>query len=349
MALLPQASGRPCADGRYGGAVLGNDGERMKSEIKASGSSGLADVSTHFPQTVLVDLSSACNATCTMCPTQLNPLRKKLIDPALFQSIVDQVAQFPASPAMFYIGVHGEPLLDKRLADKVALCNSRGIKTVTVSTNGSLLTPERARELLQASPYIIIVSLESMDAALFESIRIGLRHDVVVENIKSLFTLRNALDSQTRIALRFIVSSRNAHEQQAFKQYWSSHLRLKKGDYFADQRIHNWGYGDPGKFYGSSPCPHVSATTILSDGSVVFCCLDHEGVYLLGNLKDRPLLDIFNDAEAQRLRAIHLAGQRHTLKMCSTCDVAEEWSGRPIDALYDDFAASNWVQMPAGA
>ena len=301
------------------------------------------DNSAEFPQYVLVDLSASCNSKCTMCPTQLNPLRKKMIDSRLFESIVEQASEFPVSPSLFHIGVHGEPLLDQRLAEKVALCTSRGIKTVTIATNGSLLTALRARELLEARPHTIIVSLESMDSALFESIRKGLRHEVIVENLKSLLAIRNEVNSSTRIAVRFVVSSRNEHELQSFKEYWSPYLNSGKEDYFSIDPMHNWGCGDPARFHGSSPCPHVACTTILSDGNVVFCCLDHEAVHLLGNLGDQPLVGIFNSEKARRIRAIHLAGQRHTMKKCMTCDAAELWRINPVHLINNDPVASESV------
>jgi len=306
--------------------------------------------SVEFPQIVLVDLSTACNATCVMCPTQLNPLRKKMMDPALFESVVEQVSKFPVHPVnnKFFIGVHGEPLLDKRLAEKIALCRSRGINHVLISTNGSLMTAQRARDILEAEPYIIVISLESMDPKLFESIRKGLRHDVVVENLKSLLAIRNELNSSTRIGVRFIESVRNAHERETFQHYWAPHLNSAKQDYFSIDRIHNWAYGDPGKFYGNSPCGHTTGMTILSDGDVVFCCLDHEGVHHLGNAYQHSLLEIFNCEKARKMRAIHFAGQRHTLEMCKTCDVAEQWAGHPIAPIYNDFIAEDWVRMPGG-
>jgi molybdenum cofactor biosynthesis enzyme MoaA len=104
---------------------------------------------------------------------------------------------------MFFIGVHGEPLLDKRLAEKVAQCKSKGLNNVLVSTNGSLLSEPRARELLQAAPHIVTVSLESMDPATFETIRKSLIHQEVVGNLKSLFSIRNEVGSTTRIAIRY--------------------------------------------------------------------------------------------------------------------------------------------------
>jgi len=300
-----------------------------------------------YPRIVLIDLSTACNATCVMCPTQLNPLRKKLISKSVFDAIVDQVSVLPSNE-MFFIGVHGEPLLDKRLADKVAQCRSRGLDYVLISTNGSLLSEQRARELLEAGPHIVTVSLESMDPAVFESIRKGLVHREIVENLQSLFAIRDELGSKTRIAIRFIESQRNANERASFVAYWDQFLNKEKGDYFAIDRIHNWGYGDPSKFHGNTSCPHTDYTTILSDGNVVFCCLDHEGVHLIGNITERPLLDIYNGEKARSLRNIHRSGQRHTLEMCKTCDVAEQWAGTPLDPLYSDFQAADWVRMPAG-
>jgi hypothetical protein len=92
--------------------------------------------------------------------------------------------------------------------------------------------------------------------------------------------------------------------------YWEPRLNRQKGDYLVVDRIHNWAYGDPGKFYGSTPCPNTEYMTVSSDGSVVLCCLDHEGVHHLGNIGERPLLEIFNSDKAKNLRQIHHAGLR---------------------------------------
>ena len=303
--------------------------------------------SLEYPRIVFVDLSTACNATCVMCPTQLNPLRKKIISASLFESVVDQVAALPAND-MFFIGVHGEPLLDRRLPEKVSLCRTRGLDNILISTNGSLLDEQRARELLDASPHIIIISLESMNPAVFEDIRKGLKHADVVANIKTTFRVRNEIGSRTRIGIRFIQSDRNARERNAFMRYWLPYLDRAKKDFFEIDRIHNWGYGTPGKFYGSSPCFHTKCMTILSDGSVVFCCLDHEGIHLFGNATEQPLLQIFNSEKAKKFRSFHLAGQAPTLHLCQTGDVAEPRVGKPLEPLYERFVAADWMSTSTG-
>jgi MoaA/NifB/PqqE/SkfB family radical SAM enzyme len=188
--------------------------------------------------------------------------------------------------------------------------------------------------------------VESLRPEIFEGIRKGLKHSVVVENLKRFIELRNRLDAKTRIGIRFIESATNRSEKDEFMAYWEPFIDINgRGDCFSIDHIHNWGYGDPNIFHGSSPCVHTRALTILSDGTVVFCCIDHDGVYQLGNARKQSLIDIYEGQEALRLRAIQDAGQRHTLKMCSTCDLPEVWSGNPLN-LYDEFVAADWISVP---
>ena len=300
-----------------------------------------------FPKLVLIDLSSACNATCIMCPTQLSPLRKKIMEPALFEKIAAQVAQLPELD-WFFIGVHGEPLLDKNLHRKVQFCKEIGLAPkVYITTNGSLLDDRRSRELLSADPGVVIFSIESIHAETYESIRKGLTHSTVVENLKTFLRVRNELDAKTRVGVRFIESSTNRAEKEQYMAYWAPFIDTPgRGDFFSLDAIHNWGYGDSGVFHGSTPCAHSRMLTVLSDGAAVFCCIDHDGTYQLGDAHTQTLVEIFNGAKAREMRHIQQSGQRHTLKMCSTCDLPEAWAGKPL-GLYDDFVAADWVAPPA--
>jgi MoaA/NifB/PqqE/SkfB family radical SAM enzyme len=264
-----------------------------------------------------------------MCPTQLNPLRKKLMTDELFEKIVVEAASFPEPVECFYIGVHGEPLVDKKLEDKVALCRRLGVTRTLISTNGSLLDQDRAASLLQAGPWVVVVSLESMKPEVYEPIRTGLSHAKVVANLKNFIRLRNEMGSPTRVAIRFIVSEWNESEKDDFVAYWSPMLDLTgRFDYIETDPIHNWGYGDPTGSYGDSPCPHIEMMTIMSDGVVSACCLDHEAVHHFGNVNLSSLVDIFNGPLASEFRSIHEARERGSLAMCGTCNVGEFWVDR---------------------
>jgi sulfatase maturation enzyme AslB (radical SAM superfamily) len=299
------------------------------------------------PHHIFIDLSTACNATCVMCPTQIDSDRKKVMPDALFRKIANEASVFSSEIDSFYFGVHGEPLIDKRLEQKVALCSELGISRTIVSTNGSLLNESRAISLLDAKPWVLIVSLESMSADIYEKIRVGLSHAEVVSNLKRLIQIRNETQSRTRIAVRFITSEWNAAEKPEFVKFWTSLLDTTgRVDYVETDPIHNWGYGNPDAAYGTSPCPHIELMTILSDGAVSACCMDYKAVHHFGNVADEPLLEVFNGPLAMEFRAVHLARKRNTLKMCSTCNIAEFWSDRASRTSFERasrFVASEWI------
>jgi MoaA/NifB/PqqE/SkfB family radical SAM enzyme len=106
------------------------------------------------PHHIFIDLSTACNATCVMCPTQIDSDRKKVMTDALFRKIAGEASVFSTEIDSFYFGVHGEPLIDKRLEQKVALCSELGITRTIVSSNGSLLDESRTIALLEAKPWV---------------------------------------------------------------------------------------------------------------------------------------------------------------------------------------------------
>jgi sulfatase maturation enzyme AslB (radical SAM superfamily) len=282
-----------------------------------------------------------------MCPTQIDSDRKKVMPDALFRKIANEASVFSSEIDSFYFGVHGEPLIDKRLEQKVALCSELGISRTIVSTNGSLLNESRAISLLEAKPWVLIVSLESMSADIYEKIRVGLSHAEVVSNLKRLIQIRNETQSRTRIAVRFITSEWNAAEKPEFVKFWTSLLDTTgRVDYVETDPIHNWGYGNPDAAYGTSPCPHIELMTILSDGAVSACCMDYKAVHHFGNVADEPLLEVFNGPLAMEFRAVHLARKRNTLKMCSTCNIAEFWSDRASRTSFERasrFVASEWI------
>lgn len=104
------------------------------------------------------------------------------MDDALFDRIIDECA----AERCREIHVHnfGEPLLDKRLEDRIRRAKQRGIAKVKIFSNGSLLTAERARSLIEAGLDEIKISLDGATREEFESIRCPLKFDRVVQNVE---------------------------------------------------------------------------------------------------------------------------------------------------------------------
>ncbi len=94
----------------------------------------------------------------------------------LFRKVVDEAAALGVT----HVRVHnyGEPFLDKQLVEKVRYAKSKGIAEVGMISNGSLITEDVARGMIDAGLDAINISVDAAGKEVFESTRVvpGLRH-----------------------------------------------------------------------------------------------------------------------------------------------------------------------------
>ena len=116
-----------------------------------------------------VEASSRCNLACKMC-FRHSWIGEKYgdLDPAVFARVMDDPALRDTGTVFF--GGMGEPLVHPALTEMAALAGSRG-KTVELVTNGTLLTREKAGELLKAGVSRIWVSIDELYENYIASLR----------------------------------------------------------------------------------------------------------------------------------------------------------------------------------
>src|SRR5699024_6629718 len=136
---------------------------------------GITDVFERPLRDLRISLTDRCNFRCTYCmPRELFGMehqflpRRELLD---FEEITRLARLFAG------LGVHklrltgGEPLLRRDLDTLIGqLTVIDGIDDICLTTNGSLLTAERARELAAAGLKRITISLDALDDDTFKSI-----------------------------------------------------------------------------------------------------------------------------------------------------------------------------------
>jgi organic radical activating enzyme len=108
---------------------------------------------------LMLEVTSHCNMHCTFCPSD-DLVRKKghVSDEQAIQLIRAAHDLAPGIPIMF--NVLGEPFLNKKLFDYIALCEECGV-TAALITNITLLTEERLRKLFQYSNVHLHMSLHT--------------------------------------------------------------------------------------------------------------------------------------------------------------------------------------------
>jgi len=121
-----------------------------------------------------ISVTDRCNFRCTYCmPKEVFGRDFAFLDRAALLSF-EEVARLAA--IFVRLGVEkiritgGEPLLRRDLERLIAMLRPiEGLRDLTLTTNGSLLTPEKARSFRAAGLERITISLDSLDDAVFRA------------------------------------------------------------------------------------------------------------------------------------------------------------------------------------
>ena len=121
-----------------------------------------------------ISVTDRCNFRCTYCmPKELFGANYKFMprrELLSFEEIVRLAEIFVGHGVRKIRLTGGEPLLRQRLEDLVRMLSAvAGLEDLTLTTNGSLLTPDRARRLRAAGLRRLTVSLDAVDDTVFSS------------------------------------------------------------------------------------------------------------------------------------------------------------------------------------
>lgn len=281
-----------------------------------------------FPDYVIVENSNLCNLSCIFCPNEAMKRKRGIISDALFRIIVDQCVKY-GIPNLLIQGF-GEPLLDKDYLSKVDYAKRSGIKNVHCVTNGTLLTKDIARGLIDAGLDYLNISIDAASAQVYGQIhkvpgssQPSEKFSDVVENIDNLVALKKELkSSRPKIEVRFKDFDVNKGDLRRFIAKYRKNV--EKVNIFMN--IFNW----PGSNINNNlpksfqllkfPCYNLWSTLYITfDGRVALCCQDYECRVELGNVANEGIMDIWRGEKLARVRAQHLAGNFNANPVCKDC------------------------------
>jgi 12,18-didecarboxysiroheme deacetylase len=187
----------------YCGAVEASDALRYNRE---SGQlpSHLLQFSKDKKPVVVWNMTQRCNLKCVHCYAQaVDPSSQK--DPISTEKameMIDDLAQFGA-PVLLFSG--GEPLVREDLVDLAKYATAKGMRAV-ISTNGTLITKAKARELKEVGLSYVGISIDGNEEV----------HDkfrgVKGSYKKALQGVENCKAEGLKVDLRFTINKRNAVE-----------------------------------------------------------------------------------------------------------------------------------------
>ena len=271
---------------------------------------------------IYLEISNVCNLKCAFCPgTKRQP---RVMTEAEFSALLPKLRPYSD---FLYFHLMGEPLCHPQLERFLELAGQAGFKVI-LTTNGTLLSKRQAMLLSSPALHKVNISLHAFEA-----------NDLSVsfaEYLRGCFAFGQAAEGKRLVVYRLwnqggaeeMNESILAAMQDAFPAEWKvgrkgtaigDHVFLEYGDKFDWPDLNATEVGERVFCYGLR-----DQIGVLCDGTVVPCCLDHEGDIALGNLFESDLDTIL---ETPRAKAIYQGFQNKKAaeELCRKCGYARRF------------------------
>ena len=271
---------------------------------------------------IYVEISNLCNLNCAFCPGTKRPPRK--MTPAEFASLAPKLRPYTE---YLYFHVMGEPLCHPKLGEFLEIAHCHGFRVI-LTTNGTLLPKQQALLLNAPALHKVNISLHAFEA-----------NDLSVpfeDYLAGCFAFGQAAKGERLVVYRLWnqggANERNeeilAGLRNAFPDPW---VTERQGTRLACRTYLEYG----NKFdWPDLSAPEGSHRVfcyglrdqlgVLCDGTVVPCCLDHEGDLALGNLFTQSMEEILFSPKAREIYE-GFSRKTATQELCRKCGYARRF------------------------
>lgn len=270
---------------------------------------------------VYLEISNVCNLHCRFCPgTRRTP---HVMDEAAFTVLAQKLRPWTD---FLYFHLMGEPLCHPMLPRFLQIAGELGFKVI-LTTNGTLLP--QLQSVLLAAPGLHKVNI-SLHA--FEANDLSMSFE---DYLAGCFAYGQAAAGQKLTVYRLWnhggADARNGQilraMEDAFPEPWVVEPRgTRIGDRVYLENGNEFDWPDLTAADGGESCFCYGLRDqigVLCDGTVVPCCLDHEGNIALGNLLEQELADIL---DTPRAKAIYdgFSNSKAVESLCRRCGFAHQ-------------------------
>lgn len=255
---------------------------------------------------IYIEITSSCNLNCSFCQETLRAPKFMSVDE--FTHVLSEVKPYTN---YIYLHVKGEPLLHPQLESILQLCSKADI-TVNITTNGTLIK-KRLPELIKYPVHQINLSMHSADDN--DCIDMDTYIHEVFESCETLLE-----NTDTEISLRLWNTKENPHIFGQKNVKIKEHLHINVQSPFEWPSIENDYFCERGFCQGLRT--HIA---ILSNGVVVPCCLDGNGIMELGNIFTSSLESILSSERSIAFRNGFNA-KRAVEPLCMHCSFKERFN-----------------------
>ncbi len=189
-------------------------GEEIR--VEPNGLGLLVHPSINALKRVYVEATNRCNLNCSMCMRNVWDVKYGYMSPETFERILSSFENLPQKPELF-LGGYGEPLSHPHILEMIERAKGLG-HSVSLITNGILLTEEVIRKLIDLNLDMLWVSLDGASPECYADVRLGDALPSVVENLTRLRSEKykvfgaSSWAGHPKLGIAFVAMQRNIHD-----------------------------------------------------------------------------------------------------------------------------------------
>ena len=288
-----------------------------------------------------VEVTNICGLSCSFCPPRLHPVTT--MELLFFKKVVEELSEYTDEIALH---VMGDPMVLSNVESYLDIAHHTRLK-VMITTSGFYLDNQRQKALMHPSIRQVNISLNSFNknnvARTFEAYMTPVLEfcDAKLSRQADFFINLRVWNLDTKLSEEIFnqklfdhlerhfglqrghIVSQISGERQSIRL--ASKILLHFDRYFEWPSLRNSHHSD-GYCQGLD-----KQIAILSDGRVVPCCLDSEGILELGNLNETNLGKILTSKRSSTIQEGFAKGIC-TEELCQKCSYKERFKkGHPND------------------
>lgn len=289
-----------------------------------------SEVVPYLPLEISIEPTNRCNFACKFCPqsspTHFDEIPASAIDPEGVDHLLTKIRAAGSKLDLMHWTLDGEPFMNKRFHEHLAVARRHGFVKHHFATNGMLLTADRLQQLPSEGMKYVMTPDFCSDEAYFEQVR-GTPGSWKVVRDNLIRALEDPSLGHIHFKITDISSFRFTDPADLDRRFDALRRLFPESDRvtFHRRAFHNASGKLESRLAskeGYRVCPYPWYTFFIAhNGDVVACCRDLEHQSVLGNLFEQDLEEIWNGEKYQAMRRDLAAGHPERQAACDGCDM----------------------------
>lgn len=299
------------------------------------------------PFSVQIDICSACNMKCAFCfHSDLEAIKKAQVkfgamSLELFQKIIDDMKRDWAGKKVKKLRLFkvGEPLMNKDVCRMVKYAKEAEVaECIEITTNGTLLTEEMSLGLIEAGLDILNISVNGINEEQYES---TCQYKLNFEEFRGKLEFFYQNKKDCKVFIKYSDIGYSQEMKDSFYEKFSGvcdeiFVETISATLWQDTNISlnvvNKQEGTYGQELKSKQvCPFLFTTMVINDKGIAhLCCVDWKSEYVLGDLKEVSIAEVWKGEKLKQYQILHLLKKKDNMPICRCC---ESLSANTIDDI----------------